>query len=165
MSKGWFMSLCLIAFVSTSVKAWGQPDNTSPKELEKPFLQPYSPENNKSSLDSSLKEINNNNDKNKTRGQTRNKALITSPKKTPHSFTRKSAQTGNQAPGNLKAGTPGSSVSFQGYNQYPPAASGSFLDGYLLKSLQEKRMVRKQVENDNSSDETMLKKKKGSFKK
>jgi len=165
MSKGRFMSLCLIALVSTSSMAWGQPGDTSPKELEKPFLQPYSPENTKSSLDSSLKAININNDKDKTLGQTRNKTLITNSKKTPHSFKGNQRKPEIQPPANLKAGSPGSSVSFQGNNQYRPAASGSFLDGYLLKSLHEKRVVRKQAEDDNSSDESMLKKKKGSFNK
>lgn len=163
MSRGWFLPICLIALLSTSGWAWGQVGKTLQEESEKPFLKPYSPETknqSNQSLDASFKT--NTTETNKRIGITPNKPTRTATQKSSKpSFGR--YQKSEIKPDNPKIGMAGSSMSFQGYNQYNPMGLGSFLDGYLLKSLQEKRIGKKKAEDESSSDETLLKKKKGSF--
>ena len=161
MSRGWSLPICLIALLSTTGWVWGQAGKTFQEEPKKSFLQPYSPETNKQGLDASFKT--NTTDTNKrTIGRTSNKSISTSTKKLtkPSLGHTQKSEIQSDSP---KIGASASTLSFQGYNQDRSAGSGSFLDGYLLKSLQDKKIVRKKTEDENSSDKTLLKKKKGSL--
>jgi len=161
MSKRWFLPVSLIALFSTSGWVWGQTSYTFKEEPEKPFLQPYSPERKNQSLDASYKT--NIIDTNKKYiDKTSNKPISAATQKSSKSTLRQH-QKSEVRPNSPKIGDKGSVLSFQGYNQNRTTGSGSFLDGYLLKSLQDKPIVKKKAADERSSDETILKKKKGTF--
>lgn len=162
MSRGWSFYVCLIAILYTNGLAWSQVGNTFNEEPGKPFLQPYSPANNYQSLDDSHKTINNNTNKHKDGGETPNKVMLTPTKNSPKSTLGQHPKSKIQ-PAGPEIGATGSSLGFQGYNQSSSAGSGSFLDGYLLRSLHEKKIEGTKGSNDNTSDENLLKKKKDSF--
>jgi len=155
------LPVCLITLLSTSGWAWGQAGNTLKEEPQKQFLQPYSPESNNQSLDASFKT--NTIDANKRNiGKTSNKPISSA---TPKSSkpTHGHHQKSEIQPDGLKKDATGTVFRFQRYNQGRTAGSGSFLDGYLLKSLHEERIVRKKAADDSTSDEDLLKKNKGPF--
>jgi hypothetical protein len=158
MSKGWSLPICLIALLSTNGWVWGQADYILKEEQQKPFLQPYSPETNNQNqnLDVSHKNISNNTGKHKNVSKTLNKVSVstkTSSKSPLGQRKRSEIQNAGQ-----EIDTAKSSLGFQGYNHSNSHGSGSFLDGYLLKSLQEKKIERKNVVNDNISDRNLQKK-------
>jgi hypothetical protein len=163
MSREWFFSLCLIAILSSSGALWAQVGNSFLEE-EKPFLKPYSPETNNQSLDASFKtNVIDTNKRNIGKVlNVPNKIMSSATPELSKSIQRHHQKSETQAD-TLKIGTPSSGLSFQGYNQSSSDSFMSFLDGYLLKSLHEKIIVRKKAEDAKSSDGTLLKKKKGTF--
>jgi hypothetical protein len=162
LSRGWSFYVCFMAIVSTNGLAWGQVGNTFNEEPGKSFLQPYSPANNYQSLDDSDKTINNNTNKPKNGGATTNKVMLTPTKKSAKSTFGQHPKSKIQL-ASPEIGAAGSSLGFQEYNQSSSAGSGSFLDGYLLRSLHEKKIEGKKGANDNTSDENLPKKKRDSF--
>jgi hypothetical protein len=162
MSKGWSFHVCLITILCTNGLAWGQVGNKFNEEPGRPFLQPYSPANNYQSLDDSHKTINNNINKHKNGSKTPNKVIRTftknSPKSTLGQYQKSKIQLASP-----EIGATGRSLGFQGYNQPSSAVSGSFLDGYLLRSLHEKKIGGRKGANVNTSSENLLKKEKDSF--
>jgi len=162
MSRGWSLPICLITLLSTSGWALGQSGNTFHQEPENSFLKPYSPETNNQSnqsLDASIKTNTIDTINKPNIGKTSNKAISTIPPKSSKPTFGYHQKSGNQTE-SPKISTPGLVLSFQGYNQGHPTGSGSFLDGYLLKSLNEKRIVRKKAAEDGSADGNSVKKKK-----
>ena len=159
LSRGWFFYVCLIAILSTNGLAWGQVGNKFNEEPGKPFLQPYSPANNYQSLDDSHKTINNNTNKYKNGGETPNKVMLTPTKNSPKSTLGQHPKSKIQLASPEIGATGSSLLGFQEYNQSSSAGSGSFLDGYLLRSLHEKKIGGKKGANDNMSDENLLEKK------
>lgn len=162
LSRRWSFYVCLIATLSTNGLAWGQVGNTFNEESGKPFLQPYSPANNYQSLEDSHKTIKNNTNKQKNGGEPPNKVMHIPTKKSPKSTFGQQPKSKIQL-ASPEIGAIGSSLSFEGYNQSKSGGSGSFLDGYLLRSLHEKKIVGKKGANDKTSDENLLKKDKDSF--
>jgi len=160
MSRGWSLPICLLTILSISGWAWSQAGKTFQEEPEKPFLKPYSPESNNQSLDVSLKTNTINNNK-RNIDKTSIKA-INSPTTKSSKPTLGHHQKSVILPDSQKISVAGSSMSFQGYNQNHTAGTVAFLDGYLLKSLQDKRIVRKKADNE-SSDDNQFKKNKGAF--
>jgi hypothetical protein len=162
LSRKWSFYTCLIALLSTNGLAWAQVGNSFNEEPGKPFLQPYSPVNNYQSLDDSHKTINNNTNKHKNGGETPNKVMLTpvknSSKSTPGQHPK--SQTRLASP---EIGATGTSLGFEGYDRSSHAGTGSFLDGYLLRSLHEEKIVGKKAASANTSDENLLEKKKDSF--
>ncbi|MEW6657594.1 MAG: hypothetical protein AB1424_02930 [Thermodesulfobacteriota bacterium] len=159
MSKGWSFFLGLIAILSISGLAWSQLGNTLKEETQKQFLQPYSPVKDYQNLNAADQTIDNNTNRYKNIGRTPHKVVVTTPKKSAKSLFQKRL-TSEIPRATLHTGTAGSSPSFQGYNQVNGSRSGSFLDGYLLRSLQEKRKVRTEAADDSKSNEDQLIKKK-----
>ncbi|RJR35212.1 MAG: hypothetical protein C4567_14810 [Deltaproteobacteria bacterium] len=157
MSKEWCLPICLIALFSTSGWTWGQIGNTLKEEPQKPFLQPYSPETNNQDLNVSSKKIANTG-RQKIAGKSFNKARVpakTLSKSPPGQHNRSEIQNAGQEINPAK-----SSLNFQRYNHLNSPGSGSFLDGYLLNSLQDKRIERKKIVTDKTSERDSVKKKK-----
>lgn len=161
-SRGWTFSICLIAILSTSGLVWGQVGDKFHETPEKPFLQGHSPANGYLSVDASDKRINSNTNKDKNVGKTPHKVKVNTTKKSPRSAPgqHKNSEIQRASP---KIGAAGSGLGFQEYNESGSAGSGSFFDGYLLRSLNEKRIIRRKAADDNMSNEDLLKKRKKSF--
>jgi hypothetical protein len=141
---------------------WGQVGNTFHEEPVKPFLQPYSPANNYQSLHTSQKPTNNNTNKQHKIGKTPNKVKITITKIS-ITYSLKQHQISIIQSASPEIGAAGIKVSFQKYNQCGSHDSGSFLDGYLSKSLHEKKIITNIAEDDNPTAKPILKKKQDSF--
>jgi hypothetical protein len=154
LSKEWSFYVCLLAILSTNGLAWGQVGNRFKEEPVKPFLQPYSPSNNEEPVKPFLKPYS---PANKNGGETPKKVMLTPTKKSPKSALGKEPKSKIKL-ASPEIGATGSSPDFERYKS-SSAGSKSFLDGYLLRSLHEKKIEGKK----DATDEDLLKKKKDSF--
>ena len=160
-------ALLLALLLGTGGLAWAQVGELNRNEPEKPFLKPYSPANDDQSLESSLdaspKTVK---PDTKIIGKTAikpdniGKAPITDTL-TRNSFSsyRKSDKMRNHPVG-TKTGAAGNSPRLGGYDQSGGYGSTSFLDGYLLKSLHEDKIVTRKAREDNADNNNLKQNKK-----
>jgi hypothetical protein len=128
---------------------------------EKPFLQPYSREATNKILDASLKPSSNNNYK--VKGIKRSSKVGVSTSKNIPAIYQRTQQASKVQPARPNITSAGKPLTIEAYNQYGSGVCGSFLDGYLLKSLNEKKSAGKKTLRDDTGDEGLLKEKRGSL--
>lgn len=156
-NRGWFFSICFIATLITSVSVWGQALHTFQEEPKNTFLKPYEPAKDYGISDTFSTTNKDNDYKKISIGAPHKKTIATSPKKAHKSHHGKQGEeqkSKNQDIIQEKDAAGKSTVSL-GYQQNNTTDSASFLDGYLLKSLKEEKIVRKKAADENQLDENI----------
>jgi hypothetical protein len=136
-STGLVLSIGLIAILFSINIVFAQGETASHEGEEKPFLQPYSPAATNKILDASLKP--NSIKSNKVKGVGRSYKVGVASSKNILGFYQGTQQASKVQQARPNITTAGKALAIEAYNQYGSGVYGSFLDGYLLKSLNDKK--------------------------
>ena len=159
MRMGWPCSICLMAFLSIAGLAWAQAGNVAQEVKEKPFLQPHAPARGYGNVDGSNKKVDDNTIKYNNINRPSKKDI---PGKSKKSLKSKIGpqQKAVTPQGSVEKGATDNIMDINALSQNRSHGSGSFFDGYLLRSLKEEKLTRKKAQDDSKTNNNLLKKNK-----